>query len=108
MAAAVRARYGWHIPPAQATRPRHPRATGIFSYDARRIVAEDVIIVAERLSHRALTTGHVLVALLERAHTLAAIPERAPDLTSEIIRSLPGVHETTAAVIEALPGEEDT
>jgi hypothetical protein len=79
------------------TQPPYSRATGIFSTDARRIVAEDVLIVAERLGHRALTTGHVLIAILER-----------PDeYTSDIISSVPGIREVTA-VIDALPGHEDT
>jgi hypothetical protein len=119
--AAVRTRYGWHIPPGQLGPPRYPgapgifsshprrenvlaytqspysRATGIFSPDARRIVAEDVLIVAERLGHRALTTGHILIAILE-----------CPDeYTSEIINSVPGLREVTA-VIDALPGHEET
>jgi hypothetical protein len=87
VAAAVRTRYGWHRPPALPrypgdtgryrsdpehdnvfiyTQPPHLRATGIFTLEARRIVAEDVLIIAERLDHRALTTGHVLLAVLER------------------------------------------
>jgi ATP-dependent Clp protease ATP-binding subunit ClpA len=119
--ATVRARHGWHIPPGQFAPPRYPgvparfspdprhenvfiytqppylRATDIFSSDARRIVAEDVLIVAERLGHRTLTTGHVLIAILER-----------PDeYTSEIISSVPGLREVTA-VIDALPGHEDS
>jgi len=119
--ATVRTRYGWHIPPGQFAPPRYPgvpgrfspdprhenvfiytqppylRATGIFSPGARRIVAEDVLIVAERLGHSALTTGHVLIAILER-----------PDeYTSDIISSVPGIREVTA-VIDALPGQEDT
>lgn len=120
--ATVRARHGWHIPPGQFAPPRYPgaapgmvsldpqhphvftytqppysRATGIFSADARHIVAEDVLMVAERLGHRALTTGHVLIAILER-----------PDeYTSEIISSVPGLREVTA-VIDALPGHEDS
>ena len=119
--ATVRTRYGWHIPPGQFAKPRYPgtpgifstdprhenvliysqspysRATGIFSSEARRIVAEDALTVAERLDHRALTTGHVLIAILER-----------PDeYTSEIISSVPGIREVTA-VIDALPGQEDT
>jgi hypothetical protein len=122
VAAAVRTRYGWHIPPAQVAQPRNPRATGmyrpdpghqnvliyaqprhlratgIFSADARRIVAEDVLIIAERLGYRALTTGHVLLAILERAG----------DHTSDIISALPGTGEITAAITDALPGQEDT
>ena len=98
--ATVRTRYGWRIPPAQFAQfaqPRFPRATGIFSPDARRIVAEDVLIIAERLDHNALTTGHALIAILER-------PGEYP---TEIISSLPGIPEITAAVIDALPGQED-
>jgi ATP-dependent Clp protease ATP-binding subunit ClpA len=120
--AMVRARYGWHIPPGQFAPPRYPgagpgiyrldpghpnvltctqppysRATGIFSAEARRIVAEDVLIVAERLGHRALTTGHVLIAILEHPG----------EYTSEIISSIPGLREVTA-IIDALPGHEDT
>jgi ATP-dependent Clp protease ATP-binding subunit ClpA len=119
--ATVRARRGWDIPPGQFAQPRHPgapgmytlvaghdnlfaavqppysRATGIFSPEARRIVAEGALIVAERLGRRALTTGHVLIAILER-----------PDeYTSEIISSIPGIREITA-IIDALPGQEDT
>ena len=92
--ATVRSRHNWDLPPAQFVQPRYPRATDIFSHDARRIVAEDVLIIAERLGHRPLTTGHLLLAMLE-----------SPDEhTSEITRSLPDVREITAAVIDALPG----
>jgi len=100
VAAAVRTRYGWHRPPAQSAEPPaySPRATGIFTPEARRIVAEDVLIIAERLNHRALTTGHVLIAILERSG----------EHTSQIISSIPDIREITAAVIDALPGEEDT
>jgi hypothetical protein len=56
-----------------------------------------VLIVAERLGYRALTTGHVLIAILGR-----------PDeYTSEIINSVPGLRDVTA-VIGALPGQEGT
>jgi ATP-dependent Clp protease ATP-binding subunit ClpA len=100
VAAAVRTRYGWRRPPAQTARPPaySPRATGIFPPEARRIVAEDVLIIAERLDHRALTTGHVLLAIVERYAYL----------TIEFISALPGIREITAAVIDALPGGEDT
>ncbi len=100
VAAAVRTRYGWHRPPAQSAEPPAyaPRATGIFTPEARRIVAEDVLIIAERLDHPALTTGHVLLAILERYAYL----------TIDFINALPGIREITAAVIDALPGDEDT
>ena len=97
VAAAVRTRYGWHRPPARP--PAYSsRATGIFTPEARRIVAEDVLIIAERLDHRALTTGHLLLAILERYAYL----------TIDFINALPPIREITAAVIEALPGHEDT
>jgi ATP-dependent Clp protease ATP-binding subunit ClpA len=100
VAAAVRTRYGWHRPPAQTAQPPaySPRATGIFTPEARRIVAEDVLIIAERLDHKALTTGHVLLAILERYAYL----------TIDFINALPPIREITAAVIDALPGQEDT
>jgi ATP-dependent Clp protease ATP-binding subunit ClpA len=100
VAAAVRTRYGWDRPPAQIAEPPaySPRATGIFTPETRRILAEDVLIIAERLDYRALTTGHVLLAILERYAYL----------TIEFINSLPGIREITAAVIDALPGEQDT
>ena len=122
VAATVRTRCGWHIPPGTFAEPRYPgatgiyrpdpkhenvliyiqppysRATGIFSAGARRIVAEDVLIIAERLHHKTLTTGHLLIAILERAG----------EHTSEITSSLPDVREITAAVTDALPGQENT
>jgi len=100
VAAAVRTRYGWHRPPAQSAEPPafSPRATGIFTPEARRIVAEDVLIIAERLDHPALTTGHVLLAILERYAYL----------TIDFINALPSIREIAAAVIGALPGDEDT
>lgn len=100
VAAAVRARYGWHRPAVSSAQPPaySPRATGIFTPEARRIVAQDVLIIAERLDHRALTTGHVLLAILERYAYL----------TIDFLTELPPIGEITAAVIEALPGQEDT
>lgn len=77
---------------------RGQRATDIFSDDARRIVAEDVLIIAERLDHRPLTTGHLLIALLQR-----------PDETSsEIAQSLPELSTIIAAIIDALADDEET
>jgi ATP-dependent Clp protease ATP-binding subunit ClpA len=119
VAAAVRTRYGWHRPPALPpdswdtsryrpdpehgnvftyTEPPYSPATGIFTPEARRIVAEDVLIIAERLDHPALTTGHVLLAILERYAYL----------TIDFISALPPIREITAAVTGALPGQEDT
>jgi hypothetical protein len=73
-------------------------ATGIFTPEARRIVAEDVLIIAERFDHRALTTGHLLLAVLERYAYL----------TIDFINARPPIREITAAVTDALPGQEDT
>jgi ATP-dependent Clp protease ATP-binding subunit ClpA len=123
VAAAVRARYGWDRPLAPPADPRYPededmmwrrdprnenvltyaksphsRATGIFTPEARRIVAEDVLTIAERLGHRTLTTGHVLLAILERYAYL----------TIDFINALPSSREITATVTDALPGHEDT
>jgi ATP-dependent Clp protease ATP-binding subunit ClpA len=95
--ATVRSRFGWELPPAQFVQARSPQAADIFSSDARRIVAEDVLIIAERLSHRPITTGHLLIAILE-----------SPDEhTSEITSLLPDVSEITAAVIDASLGQEE-
>jgi hypothetical protein len=70
---------------------------GPFSDDARRIATEDVLILAERLRHRALTVSHLPVIL-----------ERAGEHTSEIMSSLPDIRERTAAVSDALPGDDDS
>jgi ATP-dependent Clp protease ATP-binding subunit ClpA len=101
LVATVRSSGGWESQPVELVQPRypqinHPAWTDIFSPDARRIVAEDVLVLAERVNHRALTTGHLLIAILES-------PD---DRGSEIISALPDVREVTAAVIDALPGEE--
>ncbi len=95
--ATVRSRDDPRLPPAQLVDPGHRSATGIFSHDARRLVAEDVLVVAERLSQRAVSTGHLLVAIL-------ANPGES---TSEIIRSFPNARGIVAAVIDALPGDEE-
>jgi ATP-dependent Clp protease ATP-binding subunit ClpA len=95
--ATVRSRFSWELPPAQFVQARYPQAADIFSSDARRIVAEDVLIIAERLSQRPITTGHLLIAILE-----------SPDEhTSQITNSLHDVREIATAVIDALPGEEE-
>jgi ATP-dependent Clp protease ATP-binding subunit ClpA len=99
IAATLRARFGWDIPPTQVVaQPRYPRATDIFSDDARRIVAEDVLIIAERLHHRPLTTGHLLTAIVES-------PD---DRASEIMKSLPDVTTIKAAIVESLAAEPET
>jgi len=97
--ATLRTRFGWDVAPStQVARPHYSRATDIFSGDARRIVAEDVLIIAERLHHRSLTTGHLLVALVE-----------SPDeRVSELMKSLPDVSAINAATAESLDTEPET
>jgi ATP-dependent Clp protease ATP-binding subunit ClpA len=109
LVATVRTKAGWHIPPAEFVQPRYPRATGIFSPDARRIVAEDVLLIAERLDCSAITTGHLLIAILERRRLGPDLGRRDLDEhASEMIRSLPDIREITEAVIDAPPGSEDS
>jgi ATP-dependent Clp protease ATP-binding subunit ClpA len=96
--ATLRSRHGWQIPPGDFGGRSCSRSTDIFSPDARCIVAEDVLIVAERVHHGTLTTGHILIAILER-----------PDArTSEFVSSLPDAGEIIAEVTGALPGEESS
>ncbi len=100
--AALRSHYGWEVPVGGLVLPRYPRVEGqrwtdIFSFDARRIVAEDVLIVAERLNHRALTTGHLLIAILERPD------ERTPEITN----ALPDARQISAAALDLLAREDE-
>ena len=99
IAATLRARFGWDIPPTQlVAEPRYPRATDIFSDDARRIVAEGVLITAERVHHRAITTGHLLTAILETPDERATV----------LMASLPDPSTISAAIAESLAAEPDT
>jgi ATP-dependent Clp protease ATP-binding subunit ClpA len=103
LVATIRSRAGWWAPPGELVQPRYPQInhrawTDIFSSEARHVVAEDVLVIAERLGYRTLTTGHLLIAILEN-------PD---DRASEITRSLPDIDEIAAAVIDALPDEEET
>jgi ATP-dependent Clp protease ATP-binding subunit ClpA len=112
--ATVRSRHSWDLPPAQVAQPSYSRATratgpdgrtivvneyaDIFSDDARRLVAEDVLIIAERLNHRPITTGHLLVAILESRD----------EHISEITNSLPDAGTLTAVIIDAVADETET
>jgi hypothetical protein len=72
-------------------------------------VAEDVLVIAERLDHSAVTTGHLLIAVLERRRLGPGLDRRDIDeRASQITSSLPDIAAITAAVIEALPDDEDT
>lgn len=98
VAATARAQSGWALQPTPVVRDGPSRATGIFSDSARRIVAQDVLTVAERLQHRPLTTGHLLIALLED-----------PDeRTTGIVDSLPDAATITAAIIDVLARASET
>jgi hypothetical protein len=57
-----------------------------------------VLIIAERLHQRPLTTGHLLIAVLESAD----------ERTIAIINSLPEPATITAAIIDALAHETET
>ncbi len=70
--------------------------TGIFTAPTRRLVAEDVLEVAHRLGHRSLSTGHLFLALLESQDERVA----------EILAVSPDTQRIAAAIIAALPGDE--
>jgi ATP-dependent Clp protease ATP-binding subunit ClpA len=72
------------------------RATGIFTPPARRLLAEEVLKIADRLGHRSLGTGHLFLAVLE-----------SPDAdTAEILAALPDPQRVITELIEGLPGTE--
>lgn len=70
--------------------------TGIFSAPARRLVAQQVLEVAERLGERSLATGHLLLAILEN-------PD---DDSTAILEALPDAQQLADELVEALPGDE--
>jgi len=96
--ASARARLNWDAPPTLDAQPPYPGPTDICSDHARRIVAEDVLVIAERIGHRSLTTGHLLIALLESQDKR----------TAEIANSLPEIDAITAAIIDALAHTNET
>jgi ATP-dependent Clp protease ATP-binding subunit ClpA len=75
---------------------RSSRATGIFTAEARRFVAEQVLTVAGAHGHRSLSTGHLLLAILES-------PD---DETLETLRAVPDADQILIEVRDALPGNE--
>jgi hypothetical protein len=77
--------------------PAH-QATGIYSATARRVVAEDALVHAYRRGHRAITTGHLALAVLD-SHDRTA---RA------IVGSGPEPERTARSVERGLPGNEHT
>ena len=72
----------------------HPfhQATGMFSPTARRVVAEDALTVAYRLGHIEITTGHLLLAVLDSQDrtTLAMTRPHTQRLARTVTRGLPG------------------
>jgi hypothetical protein len=80
--------------------PAH-QATGIFTDQARRIVAQDALSCAYRHDHPAISTGHLLLARLDAEdRTIERIVE------SGVLGSGP-VHDRLArSLTRALPGEE--
>jgi ATP-dependent Clp protease ATP-binding subunit ClpA len=74
---------------------RASRATGIFSVPARRLVAEEVLKIADRLGHRSLGTGHLLLAVVENGD----------EDTAGILDGLPDAQQIVAEVTRALPGD---
>jgi hypothetical protein len=77
----------------------HPsrQATGGFSATARRVVAEDALAVAYRLGHFEITTGHLLLAVLDSQDrtTMAMTRPHTQQLARTIIRGLPGPEHPT-------------
>lgn len=73
--------------------PAH-QATGIFSDTARRVVAEDALIVAHRHGHPQIGTGHLLLATLDcRDRTATRIIGEGPvseQIAREVMLALPG------------------
>jgi len=72
----------------------HPsgQATGVFSPAARRVVAEDALAVAYRLGHIEITTGPLLLAVLdsEDRTTVAMTRPHTQRLARTVTRGLPG------------------
>ena len=75
---------------------RASHATGIFTAPARRLLAEEVLTISDRLGHRLLGTGHLLLAIVE---------DQDED-TAEILDALRDTQQIVAAVTGALPGDE--
>jgi ATP-dependent Clp protease ATP-binding subunit ClpA len=70
--------------------------TGIFAAPARRLVAEQVLEVADRLGQRSLGTAHLFLAILEN-----------PDEDSvAILEAVPDAQQLAGELVAALPGEE--
>ncbi len=70
------------------------QATGIFTASARRLLAEDVLEVGERMGERSLGDGQLLLAVLGCGDAKIA----------EVRRALPDVQQIAAAVTEAASG----
>lgn len=73
--------------------PSH-QATGLFTEVARRVVAEDSLALAYRHGHRQITTGHLLLAVLDSG-----------DRTTERM-TRPHTQRLARALVRGLPGSE--
>lgn len=75
-------------------RAPHPatQATGVFSARARRVVAEDALALAYRHEHRRITSGHLLLAVLDSGDppTQRMTWPYSQQLARDLVRRLPG------------------
>ena len=75
-------------------RAPHPstQATGIFTEPTRRVIAEDALALAYRHGHHQITTGHLLLAVLDSGDppTSRLTWPRTQQLARTLIQGLPG------------------
>lgn len=72
---------------------RSLQSTGIFTDQARRIVAEDALKHAYRYGHSSIGTGHLLLATLDTDGVVTRILGEGPlaeHVAAEIVKELPG------------------
>jgi hypothetical protein len=71
------------------------QATGIFSDAAQRVVAEDAVRLAYRGGHGQISSGHLLLAVLDSQDrtTEAMIAPHTQRLARTLFRGLPGIEE---------------
>jgi ATP-dependent Clp protease ATP-binding subunit ClpA len=78
--------------------PSH-QATGLFTEVARRVVADDALALAYRLGHRQITTGHLLLAVLDSGDRTTERMTRphTQRLARTLVRGLPGSEHDTGS-----------
>lgn len=76
--------------------PSH-QATGLFTGAARRVVAEDSLALAYRHGHRQITSGHLLLAVLDSGDQTVQRMTRphTQRLARTLVRGLPGSEQDT-------------